>query len=109
MDKLSGTGYWSNKTAIQVDEEEGVEAGKDIPEILIVVWKDAYEEASWEELTVKECLVTSVGFNGGEKNGYQMLYGSVILTDDPPMTGAVLRIPIENIREIWGCKVSIDC
>ena len=105
MDKLSGTGYWSNKTAIQVDEEEGVEAGKDIPEILIVVWKDAYENSAWEELTVEECLVTSVGFNGGEKNGYRILYGSV--TGDT--TGAVLRIPIENIREIRGCKVSIDC
>lgn len=82
-----------------MDEKTGVEASKGIPKVLIVVWKDAYEEAGWEELTVEECLVTSIGFDGGEKNGYQMLYGSY--TNDGT-TGSVLRIPIETIRDIRG-------
>ena len=105
MGRVSGTEYWSNQAALKVHEETGMEAGEGVPEILIIVWKDAYEEAGWEDLDAKECLVTSIGFDGGEKNGYQMLYGSY--TED--MTGAVLRIPIETIKEIRGSTGSTEC
>jgi len=97
MGRISGSQYWSNKEASEIAKEPGVEERE--RQSIWVIWKDAYEDACWEELTAELCLVTSVGFDGGEKNGYQILYTSV--TNDGA-TGGVLRIPIESIQGIRG-------